>query len=239
MTAGDNVPCDKHIALNKKKRRKTVALGATILITAAVIFFVVLFFAVKLAAGYVMDFLGPDEDAAYFNDYLDPVVMFDPSPFNDISHAKTQWKLETAIWAALYENEKSGSYAETADGREILPVKDAAVKLKKYFNITKPSYFTFSDSNFTYEYNRKGQCYYIPLTAVKSYYIPDVKKITRKFNLVTLTVNYKSMKNWGQNSGETAPSSPAEKTVQIVLKGRRGGYMVESIRNVKSIFHGG
>lgn len=219
------------IIIQKRRRNRTAVLGAGILLFALTGFCLVVIFFVKTTAGFIKDFVGPDENSAYFEKYLAPVVMFDPDTFRDVSASKTQWQIETAIWAALDENEKNGTYASTPDGREILPVKDVAANFKKYFGVANPKYMTFSHSDFTYEFNKKDQCYYIPLIAVTSYYIPRVKKIDRSFNTVTLTVDYQTGKDWGQDDGNNSSSLATEKTMKIVLKGSRGGYTIKSIQN--------
>lgn len=220
----------------RHKRRQTVTLGAAILIFAVLGVCLVLFFIIKSAVSYVSDFVGPDETASYFNSYLAPVVMFDPDTFSNISKADPQWELETAVWAALDENEKNGSYASTADGREILPIKDVASYLKKYFGgAVKPDYKTFTDSNFTYEFNKKEQCYYIPLTAVTNFYTPRVTKISRNFNTVTLTVQYIPGQNWGEDSGGSVTQPNPDKTMTITLSGSRGGYTIKAISDYKQL----
>lgn len=215
-----------------RKRRKTVALGAGILCVAAIGLCILVFFIVRSATGYVSDFVGLNETATYFDSYLDPVVMFDPDTFSDISKANPQWEIETAIWAALDTNEKSGSYASTADGREILPIKDIASYLKKYFgSAVQPSYETFTSGDFTYEYSKKERCYFIPLGAVTSYYIPKVTKISRGFRTVTLTVQYIPGENWGEDSSGNVTQPSPDKTMIIVLSGGNGSYVVKAIKN--------
>lgn len=232
MTDEKSQENEARIKLHRRKRNATAALGAGILVLALAGLCFIMFFAVKAGAVYVKNFVGPKEDEAYFEKYLEPVVMFDPDPFSDISEADQEWKIETAIWASLDENEKNGAYASTADGREILPLKDVEANLKKYFGIINPKFMSFSNGDFTYEYNKKGQCYYIPLIAVTSYYIPDVTNISKSFNSVTLTVDYKEGENWGQEDDTDFSDKPTEKTVKIVLSGRRGKYRVKSIQEV-------
>lgn len=217
------------------RRKSTVAAGAVILAIAFAALCLFVFFLTKTTTKYISDFVGPNETKDYFNQYLEPAVMFNPKTFDSISEAKPEWELETAIWAALDDGEKSGKYAVAEDGREILPVKDVTAYLKKYFgDSVKPSFKSFNDSNFTYEYDKKGQCYYIPLIAVTDFYTPNVTKITRKFNTVTLTVDYIPGKNWGQDSsGDTTKPNP-DKTMYFVLSGSRGGYIIKSIKDDNS-----
>lgn len=219
----------------RKGRNRTAALGAVILLIGAALAFTALFFLVKSAVHYIKDFIGPEETESYFESYLEPVVMFDPEPFEDISQVSDEWKFETAIWAALDENEKNGAYATTSDGREILPISDVTKYMNKYFGKTvNPKYKTFTSDNFTYEYNKKEKCYYIPLSAVTDYYMPDVTNISRKFNTVTLTVDYIPCKDWGQDtSGELTKPAP-DKTMTIVLSGSRGNYSIQSIQDANT-----
>jgi hypothetical protein len=223
---------DKQLTLKKRKRRKTAALGAGILFFAAVGVCLVLFYIIKSAVTYVSDFVaGPNETESFYENYLAPAVMFDPDTFTDSSKSDPQWRLETAIWAALYENETNGTYASTSDGREILPIKDVTAYLKKYYgNTENTQYVTFTRGDFTYEYNQKEQCYYIPLTAISDYYYPKVTKISKGFNTVTLSVAYFQGKNWGQDTADS-DNQQADKYVTVILSGNHGNYKLKSIQN--------
>ena len=220
---------------NKVKRRRTAALGGIILLLAAVGACIVLYMIARSATGFVGGFLGLNEDAAYFDSYLEPVVMFDPSAFGDPAQAKPQWKIETAIWAALDVNEQNGVYSNTADGREIMPLKDVEFYYKKYFgNAARLTYMSVTDKGFTYAYDKKGRCYYIPLYAVTDYSIPKVTKIARGFGTVTLTVQYIPGKNLGEDSSGSAAQPSPTKTMKIVLSGGHGGYSLKSIQPTES-----
>jgi hypothetical protein len=222
--------------LHMQKRTRTTVLGAAILAIAAICLCILLFFIIKSAAGYVKDFLGPDETPDYFDSYLEPAVMFDPEVFDNISNAEPDWELETAIWASLDDGEQSGRYALAEDGREILPVKDVTGNLKKYFgDAVHPTFQTFSDGDFTYEFDKKNQCYYIPLIAVTDFYLPHVTKISRNFKTVTLTVQYIPGQNWGQDGNGTALQQTPDKTMVFVLKGSRGGYQITGLKEDNNV----
>lgn len=224
----------ENLALKRRirRRRSTVAAGAVILAVAFAGICLIIFLLTKSTTKYISNFIGPSETTDYFSKYLEPAVMFNPKTFDNISQAKPEWELETAIWAALDDGEKSGKYAVAEDGREILPVKDVNAYLKKYFGASvKPAFKTFTDQSFTYQYDKKAQCYYIPLIAVTDFYTPSVTKITRNFNTVTLAVDYIPGKNWGQNSrGDTTKPTP-DKTMYFVLSGSSGGYTIKAIKD--------
>lgn len=216
-------------------RRKRVALGAAVLVVAVALLCTVLFYAAKSSVRFVKNYFGPDENAAYFEKYLSPVVMFDPKCFSDIKEADSSWMLETAIWAAINENETTGTYATTSDGREILPAKDVTNYFEKYFGTAdRPKYKTFTSGNFTYEYSAKEQCFYIPLVAVTDYKIPKVTKIDKQFDSVILTVGYISSENWGQDSSGNATAPTPEKTMLIDLEGSKGDFSIKSIEEDKT-----
>jgi hypothetical protein len=217
--------------LHMQKRKRTVVIGAVILALAAIIACIILFFIIRSTSVYVKNFVGPAETLDYFDSYLEPAVMFDPAAFDNISKAEPDWELETAIWASLDDGEQSGLYALTEDGREILPVKDVTSNLKKYFgDAVQPTFATFSDGDFTYEFDKKEQCYYIPLIAVTDFYIPRVTKISRNFKNVTLTVQYIPGENWGQDGNGTAIQQTPDKTMLFLLKGSRGGYQITGLK---------
>lgn len=218
----------------RHRRSRTVTLGASILILAAIGLFIVAGVIIKSAAGFVKDFVGPNESASYFEQYLEPVVMFDPESFGSISEAKPEWMIETAIWAALDDGEQSGQYAITEDGKEILPDKDVTANLKKYFGSTvKPSFKTFTIDGYTYEYNKKDRSFYIPLVAVTDFYLPRVSKISSRFKTTTLTVDYIPAKNWGQDDKSSELKQKSDKTMQIILNGSRGSYQVKAIKDIE------
>jgi hypothetical protein len=177
--------------------------------------------------------MGANETPQYFNKYLEPVIMFNPRPFNRISEARPQWELETAIWAALDDGENSGKYAVTQDGSEILPTKDVTAYLKTYFgDSVKPTFKTFTEGNFTYQYDPKGECFYIPLIAVTNFYVPNVTKITHSFNTVTILVDYLPGQNWGGDS-QADPQAKPVKSMEIVLKSSGGTYQIEALKENK------
>lgn len=211
-----------------RRRERTVALGGAVLALAACAALAVLGLLGAGAVRFARSFFGPAAAPAYFQSYLKPVVMFDPKPFASLPQAGADWKLETAIWAALETGEASGQYAVADDGREILPVRDVAANLKKYFGIVSPTYRTFTADGSTYEYDAKNFCYYIPLTEVDTYYLPRVQKVSRSFGATTLVVDYIEAHNWGQ--GEEDLSGAADKTVEIVLTGGNGNYRLRALR---------
>lgn len=219
-----------HYKLHIPRKKRRVALGAAVLIIAAALIVTIVISIGKAATGFVKGYFGPDETNEYFESYVSPAIMFDPSTFTDIEKADSSWKTETAIWSAINDNEKNGTYTTTSDGREIIPVKDVTNNFQKYFGKSAvPKYKSFSHGEFNYEYSSKEQCFYIPLIAVTDYYLPKVTKLDRNFNTVTLTVGYIPSKNWGQDS-EGNPTEPKpEKYMKIVLNGSRGNYAIQSI----------
>jgi hypothetical protein len=215
---------------HKRRRARTTAAGAAILLLAVVGVGTLLFLAGRQAVGYVRDYLGPTENADFFEQYIEPVVVEDPKPFSDVTKVGSEWTLTTAIWACLSADENSGHFGYTADNREILPIADLKKSFEKYFgDAVKPAYHTFQSGSSTFEYDEKNQCYYIPVFAINNVYIPKVSKISRSGHTVTLTVEYIPGSGWSQDkNGRVIQPGPA-KTMLYVLQGGRGSYFIRSI----------
>lgn len=221
-----------HYKLHNPQRKRRIILGAAVLIIAVALIVTIVISVGKAATGFVKSYFGPDETNEYFENYVEPAIMFNPSTFDNIDKADPSWMIETAIWSAINDNENNGTYTTTSDGREIIPVKDVTSNFQKYFGKSAvPKYKSFSHGDFNYEYSSKEQCYYIPLIAVTDYYLPKVTKIDRSFNTVTLTVGYIPSKNWGQDSQGNPTEPKPEKYMKIVLSGSRGNYAMTSIKD--------
>ena len=80
MTDEKSQDNEARIKAHRRKRNATAALGAGILVLALAGFCFIMFFAVKAGVAYIKNFVGLEEDEAYFEKYLEPVVMFDPKP---------------------------------------------------------------------------------------------------------------------------------------------------------------
>lgn len=217
-----------------RKRARITSLGAFILILAGIAIGVAVYFSGRTAVQYVKNFIGPSETADFFESYIEPVVIQDPKPFEDISESDPQWRLKTAIWAALGLEENSARFGLTDDNREILPVDDIKKAYSSLFgeNI-KPVFKTFSDGKAKYEYSSKEKCFYIPMIALDNVYSPKVTKIDRSGNNVTLTVQYIPGSGWAQNPNGTVSEPPAAKTMLYTLQGGRGIYKVISVKNAQ------
>lgn len=211
-----------------RRRGRTVALGGAVLALAACALLAAVGLLGVGAVRFVRSLMGPGATPAYFQSYLAPVVMFDPRPFASLSQAGDDWKLETAVWAALETGEAGGQYAVADDGREILPVRDVAAGLKQYFGIVTPSYHTFTADGSTYEYDAKNACFYVPLTEVDTYYLPRVRKVSHSFGTIVLVVEYIKAHDWGQ--GEQSLTGAADKTVEVTLARVSGGYRLRALR---------
>jgi hypothetical protein len=218
---------------HKRKRTQRTVVGAAVLLLALVGLGVVLFSAGSAAFRYVKAYVGPDETSSFFESYIEPVVVEDPEPFSSITEVSPDWALETAIWVTLSEDESSGRYGITEDGREIVPVVDIQASFEKYFGVQlTPQYHTFTVDDVKYEYDAKNKCFYIPETGFDNVFQPSVTKIQRSGSNVTLTVDYIPGSGWVQDSnGNTIKPQPA-KTMQYVLKGSKGNYELEAIKQV-------
>ncbi|HEX3025871.1 MAG TPA: hypothetical protein VHR42_01390 [Clostridia bacterium] len=220
----------EHRRLRRRKRAGITAVGALLILAVVIGTGVLLFYAGKSAVQYIK---GPEESNAFFEKYIEPVVVEDPKPFSNIKKVDSNWALMTAIWVALNEDENSGRYGYTEDNRTILPVEDIRKSFETYFgDLIQPQYHTFISGKATFEYDAKENCFYIPAIALSNVYLPKVAKVERNQKTVKLTVEYIPGSGWSSDeNGKVIKPAPA-KVMYYTLSGSRGKYALLSIENV-------
>lgn len=221
----------------RRRRAKVTAVGAVVTLLALIGLGFLIWRLVTFSVGYVKEYLGPTEDVSFFEAYIGPVVMQDPSPFSDTRRLDTDFIVKTAIWAALTDDSNNSKFSYTGDNREILPKATVSDYVTKLFGAdVKPSFRTFTDpaTSTTYEYNGREGCFYIPEIAYSDYFTPEVRAVNRSGDTVRLTVDYISGYGWAQDSHGSVTPPPASKTMIYVLRGSRGKYRIVSVEPAAS-----
>lgn len=171
-----------------------------------------------------------------YEEFLTPVVMFDPDPFDDLTQAEVPQLVNSAVWALLKSDKGTESYAYS-DGGIIVPQED----IEKYFNLlfgkeidisSMHSSIDMSDYDITYDPALKS--YVLPITGIDSAYAPKVYDINKQGSSVVLTVGYIGAKAWAQNeNGEMTVPDP-DKIMKITLRESSGEMYISSIQNADS-----
>lgn len=173
-------------AIRQNKHNKlAVPLGGLFLILAVIGLISVAGFCIRLT-NRIMD---NTKEKNNFENYLLPVVMFDPPEFDAAENLDPILLLQSSMWAALLDNPEKYTYDESA--MLIVPASDLDVYAAKlYGSEIKLTHQTFGDWEYTYPYDTDKKIYRVPVKGQTSQYTPKVEKIEKKGDLYLLTVGY-------------------------------------------------
>ena len=172
---------------------------------------------------------------AEYEEFLEPFVMFDPDPFDDISTAKIAQLINAAIWSVTSDDDSSDMY-EYTDGGLLIPAQAVTEEFTRLFGsqIEDLEYVyrtvDMSAHDITYDSAQAG--FIIPITSIDTAYIPEVYEIETQGNSIILSVGYIGAKSWAQvKDGEYSAAEP-DKYMQITLREQdNGGYYIASVQS--------
>jgi hypothetical protein len=125
-----------------------------------------------------------------FGKIIQPVIMFDPVPFESPADIPMQNLLLYSMWTALTsERARNYTYGETQE--LMVPASDLDVAATTLFGsgITL-EHRSFSDYDNAYTYDKESKIYAIHVSAQFYVYTPDVREITKEGDLYCLDVYY-------------------------------------------------
>ncbi|MCR5150036.1 MAG: hypothetical protein K6B52_02275 [Clostridiales bacterium] len=221
------------MAKNRKKKKNKLAVPAGII--------TVLFAIGGLVAGImfcidkVKTIIDKPAEKAQYEQFLKPVVMFDPDPFDDLARADKSQLLYAAVWALLMSDKgiDGYSYSEGENIGIVVPQGDIDNYFVSLFGneIDLNAFRTSIDmSGYGISYNSATKSYILPITGIESAYTPKVYEIEKIGDSVVLSVGYIGNKTFADISqGEYTAPSP-DKMMAITLRERNGKRYVSSIQ---------
>lgn len=214
---------------DKKRRRTMAAIGAI------AIAFAIFGAATAVKLGFDGISKLTDKTASYleYEKFLTPIVMNDPTPFDDISRANMQQLLDSAIWALLRSDLDPDQY-EYSEGENfgiIVPQSDIEVQFTKLFGSElKPVHGTITGGSYEFAYDEARQAYIIPITSVMPTYIPKVYDSEKKGSSIILTVGYLGGSEWEQDEQGNYITPEPDKYMKITLRESNTGYYLSAIQ---------
>lgn len=214
-----------------KKNKLAFPIG----VIAAILAVIGLITVIRFSADTVKNLADKTADKKEYEQMLTPVVMFDPDPFDDLTHADVSQLLNSAVWALLMSEDGADKYPYS-EGENIGIVVPQA-DIEKYFvslfgtEIDIASMHTTLDmSEYDITYDAALKSYILPITGIESAYTPKVYDIQKQGSSVVLSVGYIGTKAWVQIAdGEYSAPEP-DKYMKITLRERDGGMYISSIQ---------
>ena len=208
------------MAKNKgKKNRLAFPVG----IIAGILAIVGLITTVNFAIDTVKKFTDKTFEKAEYEKMLEPVVMFDPDPFDDLTQADVSQLLNCAVWNLLMSEESDSKYSYSQGsvfGLEV-PQSDIEASFNKLFGneIDIASLHSSIDmSEYEITYNAASQSYILPITGVESAYTPKVYEIENQGSSKILSVGYINNLAWAQIEGDELAAPEPDKYMKITLR---------------------
>ncbi len=162
---------------------------------------------------------------------LTPVVLIDPDTFDDITMAEMSQLMEISLWSLLKNDATPNAFVSNENGVSI-PKKAVEDKFVELFGSeVTPVHGTIEGYGLDFVYDNTSETYTVPLTGVTPIYTPDVVDVSKKSDVIVLTVACISGNAWEQGeNGEMVAPSP-DKYLRITLRENDGNLYISSIQN--------
>jgi len=216
--------------LSPSARRRKAALPLAVV--ALLLMLIGLVAVVLWASGLVRGFVENSTEREEYEDFIRPVVMMDPIPFDDIAKADGAFVREAALWSAL-SDPKRDTYSYDDLGLLLLPATDVNVAATRLFGPEAAvEHVSFEDIDGTYLYDPEIAAYRIPAIS-KNAYSPSVTEIRREGDTILLTVGYVAPGNlWSTHTRNRSGEPDPEKYMLYRLTKTKSGYYIDAVLDV-------
>lgn len=169
---------------------------------------------------------------AELEEFIAPIVMYDPDTFDDISMANIEQLISITIWSILDSNPEPDKY-EYTDGGMLMPQSEVEERFQSLFGSeVKWSHRTVDGGGINFSYSESNEAYIIPITGVTPIYTPKMTDISERPSTVILTVGYLASTDWVQDSDGNMVSPEPSKYMKITLgKNSDESYYVRAIQS--------
>ena len=163
---------------------------------------------------------------------IQPVMMFDPVPFDNIQDVDNKVLVKTSIWSCMY-SDKRGSYTYDDNGMILIPVSDvevAAVKL--YGPEAKLTHTSLEEDGISYTYDAENNVYRVPMMAQGGYYTPMVVDMQKNGDVYEVTVGYVAPgASWTTTEDGDSYTPTPDKYMIYRMKKEDGEYYIVGIKD--------
>lgn len=171
-----------------------------------------------------------------YKEFIAPVIMNDPDPFDDVINANQSQLISISIWSLLKGDIDPDSF-ENKNGGMLVPASLIEDEFKKLFGSdVSPVHQTVEGGQgIQFEYSKGDKAYIVPITGITSLYSPMIADISEKGSSTILTVGYLASEDWKQDkNGDMIPPEPV-KYMKIYLRKNDSGYYISSIKQTDAL----
>ena len=163
---------------------------------------------------------------------IQPVMMFDPVPFDNIQDVDNKVLVKTSIWSCMY-SDKRGSYTYDDNGMILIPVSDAEVAaVKLYGPEVKLTHTSLDEDGISYTYDAENNVYRVPMMAQGGYYTPMVVDMQKNGDVYEVTVGYVAPGvSWTTTEDGDSYTPTPDKYMIYRMKKEDGEYYIVGIKD--------
>lgn len=189
-------------------------------------------FSVSAGVNGVKKLTDKTEKKLAYQEWLVPVVMYDPDMFDDVSSADINQLTVCAVWAIIKDDSIYPGVYETDDvGNIMIPQKDVNKKFAEMFGTDAvPTHIGVKGYFDEFTYSEQSQCYLVTSTGSVPIYTPKVMEIKKSANTVVLTVGYLAGDGWAQAADGSYIEPAPTKYVNITLRENNDGYYISAMQ---------
>ncbi|MCI8553467.1 MAG: hypothetical protein HFJ80_00775 [Clostridiales bacterium] len=229
------------------RRRYAAPLGLLILLLAAV-------GVVSLVVTGINLILRQNDDTGLrtqIMDFLDPVLLYNPTAFSDVNETQQDALLQAAVWRVtekerirqLRVKDDVNTYSIDELGRMVIPVKTIEESYAVLFGPNaRPYHHTVGEpgTSVALEYDGDNSYYHVPISAIggssTTLYVPVLDSLSRRGETLTARIGYVPAARIGiDDKGEEIPPTFNMATiVQLYSLQKNGsGWMITAITDEK------
>ena len=217
---------DSTVKRHKGSHKSAMPVGIIIVIF-ALIGFVTAIYASVAGIKFLVD---KSKNYEEYSKMLTPVVLIDPTNFDDITHADMNELIEISIWSILKSDISPDKY-EGGSGGLTIPQTDVEKAFKNLFGSeVSPKHATVEGYDYEFTYDADAKAYTVPLTSVTPIYTPDIIDSSKSSDSIILTVAMISGDGWEQaKDGKLTAPSP-DKYIKVTLRSVDGKSYISAIQ---------
>lgn len=170
------------------------------------------------------------KDYSEYNKLLTPVVLIDPSGFDDITKADMSELIEMSVWAILKSDISPDTYT-VGEGGIVIPEADVTEQFKKLFGTeVTPVHATVEGYEYEFTYDADAKTYTIPITGIVPIYTPRVIEKQESAGKVVLTVALTAGEAWQQGADGSMVEPDPDKYIRVTLRTQDGVQFISAIQ---------
>lgn len=213
---------------NSAKSKKNLIVGIVILVLALIGTVTLISSAVQTIS---RAFDNSDKIEEY-KEYISPVIMSDPIPFDDVINADQSQLLSISIWSLLSKGLDPDAVEYSGTGMLITKELVESEFARLFGTDVAPLHQTVDGGDgVQFEYNSKKGKYAIPLTSVDPVFSPMIADVSERGSTVILTVGCLANTDWKQASNGDMIAPDPVKYVKITLRSSGGSYYISSLKD--------